>query len=117
SVFNVLVTELAELELAPLEPVVEQHAAAARALADKLGKTVEVTADTSTLYARSELVDALGTALLHTLSNAVDHGIEAPDVRIAAGKPSCGTIGIVAKDEGDAIELLVVDDGRGIDVE
>jgi two-component system chemotaxis sensor kinase CheA len=63
------------------------------------------------------LVEALADPLIHLVRNAVDHGIEAPDVRTAAGKPSEGHVLLSAEQEGDHILLIIQDDGAGMDAE
>ena len=61
------------------------------------------------------LVEALADPLIHLVRNAVDHGIEAPEVRVANGKSSAGSITLSAEQAGDHILLTIVDDGAGID--
>ncbi|MGH1462110.1 MAG: chemotaxis protein CheA [Neptuniibacter sp.] len=63
------------------------------------------------------LVEALADPLIHLVRNAVDHGIEAPDVREAAGKPREGHVLLSAEQEGDHILLVIQDDGAGMDAE
>ncbi|WP_292956670.1 MULTISPECIES: chemotaxis protein CheA [unclassified Neptuniibacter] len=63
------------------------------------------------------LVEALADPLIHLVRNAVDHGIEAPAVRTAAGKPSEGHVLLSAEQEGDHILLIIQDDGAGMDAE
>jgi two-component system chemotaxis sensor kinase CheA len=63
------------------------------------------------------LVEALADPLIHLVRNAVDHGIEAPSVRTAAGKPSEGHVLLSAEQEGDHILLIIQDDGAGMDAE
>jgi two-component system chemotaxis sensor kinase CheA len=63
------------------------------------------------------LVEALNDPLVHMVRNAVDHGIETPDVRTRAGKPACGRILLSAEQVGDQILITVRDDGGGIDPE
>lgn len=61
------------------------------------------------------LVEALADPLIHLVRNSVDHGIEMPDVREAAGKPRQGTVVLSAEQEGEHILLTIADDGAGID--
>ena len=63
------------------------------------------------------LVEALADPLVHLVRNSVDHGIEMPDEREAAGKPRSGTIILAARQEGDHILLTITDDGKGMDAE
>jgi len=61
------------------------------------------------------LVEALADPLVHLVRNAVDHGIEMPDQREAAGKPRTGILTLAAEQEGDHILLIIEDDGGGMD--
>ncbi|NNN43309.1 MULTISPECIES: chemotaxis protein CheA [Vibrio] len=61
------------------------------------------------------LVEALADPLIHLVRNSVDHGIEMPDDRVASGKPRTGKVILSASQEGDHIELAIVDDGGGMD--
>lgn len=61
------------------------------------------------------LVEALADPLVHLVRNAVDHGIEMPDEREAAGKPRTGKVVLSAEQEGDHILLIISDDGKGMD--
>ena len=63
-----------------------------------------------------KVLEALKDPLLHLLSNAVSHGIEAPEERQAAGKPAEGRIKLVVTQRGSEVSLLVSDDGRGFDL-
>ncbi len=62
------------------------------------------------------LIDAIRDPLTHLVRNAVDHGLEAPEARLAAGKPAEGVVALRASDHGDHVVITVADDGRGIDV-
>ncbi|WP_034070102.1 chemotaxis protein CheA [Pseudomonas aeruginosa] len=63
------------------------------------------------------LVEALADPLVHLVRNAVDHGIENPEEREAAGKPRVGQVVLSAEQEGDHILLMITDDGKGMDAE
>ncbi|EOK5582513.1 chemotaxis protein CheA [Pseudomonas aeruginosa] len=63
------------------------------------------------------LVEALADPLVHLVRNAVDHGIESPEEREAAGKPRVGQVVLSAEQEGDHIFLMITDDGKGMDAE
>ncbi|MCO1841917.1 chemotaxis protein CheA [Pseudomonas aeruginosa] len=63
------------------------------------------------------LVEALADPLVHLVRNAVDHGIESPEEREAAGKPRVGQVVRSAEQEGDHILLMITDDGKGMDAE
>lgn len=83
----------------------------------ELGKEVELRIDGSEVEVDREMVEALRDPLTHILRNAVDHGIEHADERIAAGKDPVGHIRIVARQSGNQILIEIIDDGRGINLE
>jgi two-component system chemotaxis sensor kinase CheA len=87
----------------------------ARALAARLGKRVDVRVEGRGVPLRREVAGALADALVHLLRNAVDHGVEPPAERSAAGKPPAGRVRIAARAEGADVVLEVHDDGRGLD--
>ncbi|MCU0232523.1 MAG: response regulator [Thermoanaerobaculales bacterium] len=106
---------LLRLQVQPLRPFMQSLAAHARELAASLGKRVEVSLSSGEAQLDRRIVNALREAFLHLVRNAVDHGLEAPSERSAAGKPEHGSILISALTEGDRVRLQVADDGRGID--
>jgi two-component system chemotaxis sensor kinase CheA len=106
-----------ELRTTPLLRIVEPLPRAARELAERAGKRVEVAIEGAELELDRSILDRLGDPLVHLLRNAVDHGIEAPAARQAAGKPPVGNILIEARREKDTIRISVCDDGAGIDLD
>ncbi|MBX9936729.1 MAG: chemotaxis protein CheW, partial [Burkholderiaceae bacterium] len=65
--------------------------------------------------ADKNIIEAMGDPLIHLVRNSMDHGLELPEVRIAAGKPAQGTLKIVARQEADRVVIEISDDGKGID--
>src|SRR5437764_15073253 len=61
------------------------------------------------------MLDEIGEPIVHLLRNAIDHGIEPPDVRAAAGKPAAGKLKLSAARDRSAVVIRVSDDGKGID--
>ena len=106
-----------DLRTTPLLRVMETLPRTARQLAEQLGKRVEVELVGAELDLDRSILDRLNEPLLHVVRNAVDHGIESPAERIAAGKDEVGHITIAARREKDSIVIDVQDDGAGIDVE
>jgi len=88
-----------------------------RQTANELGKEVELVISGEQSELDRKLLESMVAPLEHLLRNAVAHGIETPDQRLQAGKPAKGTIEISIKRSGPEIELLVSDDGAGINID
>ena len=88
-----------------------------RNLARTLGKQVRLDIVGTATQVDRDILERLETALGHLLRNAIDHGIEAPDIRRAAGKPEEGTIRLEARHAAGLLQIVVADDGAGIDPE
>jgi two-component system chemotaxis sensor kinase CheA len=106
-----------ELRTTPLLRILEPLPRAARDVAEHAGVRVEVELRGAELELDRSILDRLSDPLVHLLRNAVDHGIEPPDQRVAAGKSPVGKIAIEARRDKDTIRLSVGDDGAGIDLE
>jgi chemotaxis protein histidine kinase CheA/ActR/RegA family two-component response regulator len=105
------------LRMVPVTGVMRKHHRTVRDLANSLGKRARVVLTGEDTELDKLLVEALDEPLLHLVRNAVDHGIEPPDARAAAGKPPEGTIHIRASQRGNQVLIEVTDDGRGISPE
>lgn len=88
-----------------------------RDTAASLGKSVSLTLDGSDVELDREMIEVMRDPLLHIVRNAIDHGIETPAERRAAGKREKGRLHIGARQSGNQIVVEVFDDGRGIDTE
>ena len=86
-----------------------------RDLSAETGKQVLLETIGETTEVDKGVIEKIGDPLTHMIRNAVDHGIESPDDRVAAGKPAAGTIKLSAEQKGARIFVRVADDGRGID--
>lgn len=86
-----------------------------RELGRKLGKEVSLTVEGGEVTADRGLLEALTAPLLHVLRNAIDHGLESPAERVAAGKPAQGRLVFAARRERDRVLIELRDDGRGFD--
>jgi two-component system chemotaxis sensor kinase CheA len=106
-----------ELRTTPLQRIVGPLPRMAREIAQRAGKRVDVVLHNTEIEVDRTILDRLSDPLIHIFRNAVDHGIEAPDVRLAAGKPEAGTIAVDAHREKDMIHIAVSDDGAGLDLE
>ncbi len=91
--------------------------AAGRQTAARSGKTVEFAVSANELMTSGKQSEAVSIALLHLIRNAVAHGIETPAERAAANKSLIGKITVAAKQTAGSIQILIGDDGRGIDSE
>lgn len=87
-----------------------------RDLARSLGKQIRYEVRGEGTGVDRDILDKLEAPLAHLLRNAIDHGIESPEERVAAGKPAEGTIVLEARHRAGMLQILLVDDGRGIDV-
>ena len=105
-----------DLRTTPLQRVMDALPRAARDVAERSGKRVEVELVGSALELDRSILDRLSDPLLHLVRNAVDHGLEAPEERRELGKPEVGRLVIEARREKNAIAIDVRDDGRGIDL-
>ncbi len=105
------------LRTAPLLRAVDTLPRLAREIAAGLGKSVEVELRGAELELDRAILDRLADPLVHLVRNAVDHGIEEPELRGSHGKPGVGRLLIEARRERDHVRISVSDDGRGIDLE
>ena len=80
-----------------------------------LGKRARIETDGEDTELDRSIIEAIKDPLAHLVRNAIDHGIEPPDERVAAGKPEEGVVGVRAYHEGGQVTIEVSDDGRGID--
>ncbi|MDB5459120.1 MAG: response regulator [Caulobacteraceae bacterium] len=88
-----------------------------RDLARSLDKQARLELDGSTTRVDRDILERLEAPLAHLLRNAVDHGLETPAERLAAGKPPEGIVRLEAHHSAGALQIVVSDDGRGIDLE
>ncbi|HEY1148787.1 MAG TPA: ATP-binding protein, partial [Pseudoduganella sp.] len=86
-----------------------------RELAKDLGKEVELTIEGAETEVDRVVVDSLYDPLVHMLRNALDHGVEAPDARVAVGKPAKAYISLKAWQEANSVMIVLQDDGKGMD--
>lgn len=105
------------LRTAPLLRALDALPRLARDLGRQTGKRVEVELSGAELELDRAILDRLGDPLGHLVRNAVDHGLESPDARRAAGKSETGLISVDARRDKDTIRISVRDDGAGIDLD
>lgn len=103
--------------MVPVDSVVSRLQRAVRQAGRLLDKEVELHLHGTATLVDGNVLNELVDALMHILRNAVDHGIEAVDARLAAGKDAVGHIELAFKREGDVISVTCRDDGRGLDLD
>jgi two-component system chemotaxis sensor kinase CheA len=101
----------------PIGRLFQKYPRIARDLARNLGKDVELVLIGEETEIDKTMIEDLSDPIIHLIRNAVDHGIEPTDERIAAGKPAKSEVRLEARQEGDHIVLLIADDGRGMNPE
>jgi two-component system chemotaxis sensor kinase CheA len=103
-----------QVRMIPVDIVFLRFPRLVRDLSTKLGKQVELQLVGKETELDRTVVDALGDPLVHLVRNALDHGLESPEERRAAGKPEVGTLEIAARHAGGSVVIEVRDDGHGI---
>ncbi|HVE26244.1 MAG TPA: chemotaxis protein CheA, partial [Sporichthya sp.] len=116
---NLIATELQEgvmkTRMQPIDQVWSRLPRVVRDLGAQVGKQVRLTMDGRETELDRTLLEAVKDPLTHLVRNAIDHGLETPEGRVAAGKPVEGTLSLRAYHEGGQVVVEVGDDGRGID--
>ena len=105
------------IRMMPMEYVFSRYPRLVRDLAGKLGKQVELTLVGSSTELDKSLIERIIDPLTHLVRNSLDHGIELPDKRLAAGKNSVGNLVLSAEHQGGNICIEVTDDGAGLNRE
>ena len=103
--------------MVPVDTVFRRFPRLVRDVAQSLQKEVELVLLGEDTELDKTMVELIGDPLVHLVRNCLDHGLELPDRRVAAGKPRHGIIRMEARQEGDQIVISVSDDGAGIDPE
>ncbi len=101
----------------PIGRLFQKYPRIARDLARQLGKDIELSLVGEETEVDKTMIEDLADPLVHLVRNAVDHGVESAEERLAAGKPSKSIIRLEARQEGDHIVLIIADDGRGMSPE
>ncbi len=107
---------LMELRLVPFDSVAQRLHQTVHQLTHELGNDVKLQIDGGDVRLDRLILEGLLDPLLHMVRNSLDHGIESPQERIAAGKPRHGTIRVSLERVGDRVAISLRDDGRGIRV-
>ena len=107
--------EAMALRMLPLKTITEGFARMVRDLSKSQGKEIDFEIRGDHIGIDRLLLESLKPMFLHMLTNAVDHGIEPPQERVAKGKPAKGTIRLSAHHEGNSVVIELRDDGAGMD--
>jgi len=114
-IVNILQQDIMTIRMLPIELVFSTMPRMVRDLARKLNKKINFIVEGQETEVDRSVIEHLHDPLIHLLRNSVDHGIESPEERLAAGKAEAGTIRLSAFHEQDHIVITVTDDGKGID--
>ncbi|HEX5391696.1 MAG TPA: chemotaxis protein CheA [Rhodocyclaceae bacterium] len=106
-----------QVRMMPVSFIFQRFPRLVRDISRKLGKEVELVLEGEETEADKNIVEALADPLIHIVRNSLDHGLEMPEVRAAAGKSATGRLLIRANQESDRVLIEITDDGRGIDPE
>ncbi len=101
----------------PVKPVFQRMSRIVREIADMTGKSVRLVTEGENTEVDKTVIDKLAEPLTHMIRNAVDHGLETPEKRVAAGKNREGTVRLTAKHRSGRIVIELADDGAGINRE
>ena len=104
-----------QTRMVPIEGVFSRFKRVVRDIARDLGKDINLELFGEDTELDKKIVDALPDSMTHMIRNAIGHGIESKQERLAAGKKAAGTIQLKASHLGNSICIEIIDDGRGID--
>ena len=111
-----LQAEIMQTRMQPLDKVFGKFPRLVRDLCRSLNKKVELRIEGREVELDKTIVEALGDPLVHIIRNSLDHGVELPDKRVAAGKPPEGLVWVRAYHEAGQVNIEIKDDGAGIDL-
>lgn len=112
-----LQNEASAMRLVPIAEVFRPMRRVVRDAAQKTGKQVNLSLVGEETEIDKVMVERLQDPLVHSIRNAIDHGLESPQQRLEAGKPAAGTIILEASHQGGEVSVKVRDDGRGLDLD
>ncbi len=105
------------IRMMPIGPTFGRFKRLVRDLSRDLGKEIELTTEGAQTELDKTVIERLSDPLVHLIRNSIDHGIESPEARVAAGKPRQGNIHLAAVHSGANVLIRIADDGAGIDAE
>ncbi len=101
--------------MVPVEALFQSFKRTVRDLAEQLGKQADLVIEGEDVEVDTAVVEQLKAPLTHMIRNAIDHGLEAPEARLAAGKSARGRVVLRARHDGGNVSIELSDDGRGLD--
>ncbi len=121
SIVSLVTTDLQiavmKTRMLPIGKVFNKFPRMIRDLTRELNKKIELEISGEDTELDKSIVEEIGDPLVHIIRNSCDHGIETPDIRLAAGKTETGTIALKAYNEGNQIVIQIDDDGKGLDTQ
>jgi two-component system chemotaxis sensor kinase CheA len=102
------------IRMVPMESIYSKFPKVVRDISKKLGKKIEFKHEGDTVEIDKAMIEGLTDPLMHIIRNSLDHGLEMPEERIAAGKSETGTIEIAAEQANGQMIITIKDDGKGI---
>ncbi len=115
--FNELQEGIFKVRMVPVGPLFRRHVRTVRDIAHALGKSARLVIEGDDVEVDTAIVESLGDPMTHMIRNALDHGIESPEVRAAKGKDAVGRVTLRASHQAGHIVIEVEDDGAGLDRE
>ena len=109
--------EVFKARMLPFSFIAERFPRLVRDVARKQGKEAHFQLEGKEIELDRSILEEIAEPIVHILRNAVDHGLEGADERVMAGKPFSGTITLSVRRDKDHVEIIIADDGRGMDVE
>jgi two-component system chemotaxis sensor kinase CheA len=106
-----------KIRMVPISQIFSRFPRLVRDLSKTLNKKVNLVIEGEDTELDKSVIEDLLDPLMHSVRNALDHGVESPEERVAAGKSEEGTVLLKASNEGNMIIIEIADDGKGIDVE
>jgi len=103
------------LRMVPISPTFKKMKRLVRDLSKRQNKKVTLAISGEDTEVDKSVVEAISDPLVHLIRNAIDHGVESEDDRVAAGKPREGTVTLSARQQAGEIRIIVQDDGKGLD--
>ncbi len=102
------------IRMVPMESIYSKFPKVVRDISKKLNKKIEFKHEGDSVEIDKAMIEGLTDPLMHIIRNSLDHGIEMPEERVAAGKPETGTITIAAEQANGQMIITIEDDGKGI---